>query len=317
VPKVEQVVRSALAAVETDAHVDIGILWCNERIQEAAAYGKFRFLRLTRSVLWPATVSQGTVSATRGETKVIPDVVAAAAWSPSFARKRVIQMGNSAIWYPIDQVTSDHLTLQSPFSEPSVTVTSYKIVQQVMALPDYRRVDIVTLPRLRRAPLEIITRERLESLAPTRLFNAGGMRYVAPAGESEEGQLQIETYPYSSNPETILVTGYRIPKQLTNEDYLPGAIDQGILKDGILVDIYRYEHAKALRAGQGQVAMLWQQQLVAQEARWREARKLLALQDREIDDSSIQVRIGGGYPAMVNSEIITAYDEIYSRGRRP
>ena len=82
------------------------------------------------------------------------------------------------------------------------------------------------------------------------------------------------------------------------------------------MDIYRYEHAKALRAGNAQVAMLWQQQLVAQEARWRQSRMLLALQDREIDDSSIPVRVGGR-GRQFNEEIVTAYDLIYSRGRRP
>src|SRR5947207_11163963 len=118
-PRVEAIARSALASVDTDAHVDLAVLWVNERIQEAAAYGKFRFLRLVRSISWPATVHAGTVSVTQGSKVVTPDATALAAWSPAFARSRVIQTGNSAIWYPIAQVTASQLELESPFTEGS------------------------------------------------------------------------------------------------------------------------------------------------------------------------------------------------------
>lgn len=312
-PRLEEVARTSLASVDTDAHLDLAVEWINHRIQEAAAYGKFRFLRLTRSVTWPAPVHAGTVSIAQGDVRVTGDLTAVAAWGSSLVGRR-FQARN--VWYDISQQAAGVLTLETPFTEADVVGGSYRIVQHVMALPDYRRVDMVTLPRLRRRPLEIVTRERLDTLAPSRIYLASGMRYVAAAGEDAEGQLQIEVYPYSQQSETLGLLGYRRPPTLTIDQYLPGALDVGILKDGVLVDIYRYEHAKALREGNTNAAMLWQQQLVAQEARWKDARMLLALQDRELDDSAILAQADNNTQTF-NPAIVTAYDEVYARGRRP
>src|SRR5690349_9372920 len=127
-PRVEEVARSALAAVDTDAHVELACLWLNERIQEAAAYGKFRFLRLTRSITWPAVVQTGSVTIAQGDTKVTGDNTAAALWNQNL-KGRMFQTKN--VWYRIAQVDPGVLQLETPFSEASVSVGSYKIVAHV------------------------------------------------------------------------------------------------------------------------------------------------------------------------------------------
>jgi len=314
-PKVEDVARSALAALDTTAHLELAAEWVNEALAEACAYGPFRFLRRQVTVNWPGPVTAGTVSVAQDSPVVTGNAAAQAEWSPNLIGRA---FKASVTWYDITGVDGGpSLRLETPFTESTVSSGSYSIVAQRLVLPGFRRVVQVRVPRLRRQPLQIVSQERLNHIAPSRLFNASGPQFVAAAGELD-GELQVELYPYSPRAETLHVLGYIRPPKLGLDDYLPGAIDSTILKDGVLVHAYRYEHARALKVAQGvqTTAPYWQSQLVAQEARWKVSRGLLAMQDRGIDDAMIDVEHSRRDMAY-NPDIVSAYDEIYARGRRP
>jgi len=87
---------------------------------------------------------------------------------------------------------------------------------------------------------------------PSRLFVGPWPRVWTEAARKAEntdistslgttGQKLIEIYPPSSQDETYMYTYWSIPQTLGLDDTLPPEIDAYTLREGVLVDVYRYK----------------------------------------------------------------------------
>jgi len=315
---VEQVARSALAAIDSSAILPLAAQWCSERLAEAAARTKFRFLRGLGAFVIPPVMQTGLVTVRRGSRVVIGDVVAQAAWSNALVG-RFFQIVPRVTWTEIVAFdpSTNTLELGPPFAEEDVTAGAYRIVQRFATLdPQARKMGPFLFQRFR-IPVELVAYERLQTLAPERQYFAFGPTIVAEAGEDRNGTKQVECYPYSIRSEQVTYVFWRRPPDLELHDLLPGAVDATMLKEGVLVDAMRYEWARAVREGKGDMAQMWAAQIPMQEARWRDRFQLIALQDNGTEDA--QFILGSPMSAGLGivREIRSAADEIFSRGRRP
>lgn len=317
-PTCEEVARSALAAVGSSANVVLASQWVSERIAEAAITSRFHFLRDLSSVVIPATINAGLASFTRDSDLVTGDATAQSAWSQNVVGRFVQAFGRTA-WYEIVgfDPAAQALHLRTPFSEDSSATTSYRIVQRYAALdPAARTLGTFVFDRFR-WPLEgPVPIDRLQQMIPERQFASIGPTIIAELGENAEGTKLVEFYPYSLKTEIIHYTFWRKPKSYGFTETLPGVVDTTILKQGVLVDIMRYEAAMAARDGKVELAAYWRNEYRAQETVWKDRQGLLALADRGADETML-IRAASGFATSRGRDLRSAADEIFSRGNRP
>ena len=84
---------------------------------------------------------------------------------------------------------------------------------------------------------------------------------------------RIELYPYSSITELLYYVFYRAPDTLRLQDQVPPNIDNHVLKEGALIDAYRYEAGKAAKKGDVNIAGFWRNESRAQETSWEKTIK--------------------------------------------
>jgi len=317
---VDDAARAALSAVDSDADFLHVVDWASDRYRELTTRNRFRSLRVIGELSLPATTSTGTVTATRSSTVVTASVTAQAAWLPLDLAGRFIRINR--IWYRIASKvvsgTTVELRLESPFAEATQTAVAYKIVQR------FSRLD----PRARHLGSFVWMRfgYKLDSLPlleadityPDRLLvTAGGPQFVTEVGVDADGVRMVEIYPYATNNELIHYVFYPHSPRLRPGDSLPEAIDPYVLREGVLIDIYRYEMSKALRAGRVEQSAVWSNNARAQVQTWEQAIKDAGQADTGQDDVSFIIRSGSFQTDLrpfINS---TAYTDIYLRGNRP
>ena len=165
---VEEVARSALAAVACDAALPLAGQWVYERITELASGGRLRAYRRLLETTVAAPITAGTVTVAQGGKLVTGDATAAAAWSEAIVG-RFFQ--GAIVWHEIVGVSGTVLTLAEPYTEAALAASSYRIVQRYLALDaDVRQVQAAVHPR-RRWPLAAsgrrIRRSLMRSFCPT------------------------------------------------------------------------------------------------------------------------------------------------------
>lgn len=119
-----------------------------------------------------------------------------------------------------------------------------------------------------------VTIEELDDWYPTRAAATGGPRVYAELGLNGTGTArQIEIYPVASGTagEELHFTYWEEPTALTLTSSLPFGIEEQNIREGVLVDLYRYEIAKAIRNNEPNAATMWAQRTAEQEARWEMA----------------------------------------------
>ena len=310
---VDDVARSALAAVGSNAGLLQAIRWTSDRYRQLANRGKLRALRKIDQLTIPASITDGTATFLRGSDIVTGNATAQTAWktgtstvnsddtAPNNAEAHDIvgrYIRYRRVWYRITRLEKSganvQLRLHSPVAEDSSTAVSYKMVQRHTRLPaNTRFLGGFVQQRLWR-PLAQLSIAELDLTAPERLYVAGtGPESWTVIGDDEDGTRLVEFYPYPVKNETILFTYYARSPELVPGTVLPHDLDLESLKMGVLIDIYRYEMSQALRANQVDVAAVWRNELRAQESTWMDRMEELFRVDRMDDEVKMILHTAG------------------------
>lgn len=317
---VDDAAREALAAVDTDANFMKAVDWASDRYRELSNRVLLRSLRRVGELVVPAKITAGTASATRDSNIVTGDSTAQAAWVAQDLTRRHFRGRRS--WYEIaGTVTSSGTTtlrLKSNFAEDDTSSASYEIVQRWTRVDlNARQLGTFVWMRLGRK-LEKTTLTELDVLHPDRLIvSSGGPYQVAEVGTDDDGIRLVEIYPYASDSELYHYVYWPHTPRLRAGDPLPEGIDPYVLREGVVMDLYRYEMSKAIRRGEAEAAAIWRNEFRAQKQSWEQAIRDAGKADKGQDDVTLILRSGsrrGRDQFGVNS---TAQTEIFYRGNRP
>ncbi len=318
---IEDVARSVLAALGSDANILNASVWAADRYQQLCSRARFRHLRQIGELPISGSITGGAITVTRGSNIVLGDVTAQAAWSNAlegrWLRVRIT-------WYEIVRWLGTSLQLAVPFAEDDqVATTTYVIVPRFLSLdPDTRWIgDMVHMRR--RQPLQRKSNFELDHTAPARQHvSQAGPTMFTEAPTNADGTKRIEVYPYSLKQEVVHYVYWTKPPRLAIHDLLPPAVDPYILREGVLIDAMRYEMAKTLRGtetGQGYfsriatTAEVWRNDYRAQTIIWERCILDAIRNDRGSDDTTFILQKATAQP---QGDIVTARDMIVDRWPR-
>jgi hypothetical protein len=295
---VDDVARSTLSAVGSNAGQLLAIKWTSDRYRQLSNRGNLRALRRVAQITIPASIESGGTDGavdgglatfTRDSDIVTGNATAVATWS-SLGQDIVGRyIRYRRVWYKVvnvEPVGADvQLRLENTVAEPDSTDTAYKLVQRHTKMPDdARRFGRFVQQRLWR-PLSLVSLSELDLMYPERLFVVGtGPELCAEIGIGEDGRRLMEFYPYPHRAEAILFTYYIKSPDLVPGMQMPDEADVEAVKQGVLIDVYRFEMAKALRDNKVEVAAVWRNELRAQEKTWEDRLQELMRVDRSNDD---------------------------------
>lgn len=325
---VESCAREVLAAIDTTAGHVLCAQWVARRYQRIASRGRLRHLRKVGEIVVPATMSAGTVTATQGSVIITPDATAAASWatpsgvaypdSPGPGLTLVGRHLRVAInWYEIQEVVGNPITaihLKTPYVEDSVAGASYFIAEQrTRLIPESRWLgDFVHMRR--RIPLTNMSIAEIDHDEPERMLvgtQGGPVVWVEQAVDTD-GTKRVEFYPYSGQNELIRYVYWAIPPELGFSDPLPPQIDPHVLIEGALIDAMRYEAAKAIRAGQADMAGYWTNSYRAQATAWEKQVIEAIRSDLGVDDVTMILQLPRN-SVVRRGDISTAHDIVLER----
>jgi hypothetical protein len=140
---------------------------------------------------------------------------------------------------------------------------------------------------------------------------------VSQLGTDSSGDLQVEFYPYADDSEIIHYVYWNMPSTLSITTTIPPQIDPQVLREGALIDLYRFMKAKALSMGQVDVAALLRNDEQAQMTRWERIIQEARRADRGIDDTAFILKhYGNDWGRGIRGDITDARDEIFYRANR-
>ena len=290
---VDEVARSALSATGSEAGLLLAIRWASERYRQLASRTKFRHLRQIGELLIPADITAGTITITEGEDTVTGDATALAAWTDDLVGRYFRGRRN---WYRIEAVnqTAGTLKLGSAFTEDDLADAAYHLVPQRIRLDGRARfTGAFVHMRLHRELVELGL-EAMDYEYPSRVVIAGtGPEVVAEVGVDTDGTKLVEFYPYSTQQEMIRYTYWPVAAELRPGSVLPNELDPQVLRDGALIDVMRFEMAKAIRANQVEQAALWRNEARAQETTWEKRIDEAIKSDHAQDDVTLILHTRG------------------------
>ena len=324
---VEDLGRSVLAAIDTDAGLLRTIRWTSERYRELCNRAKFRHLRRIGEVNIPAPVTTGLATVTRDSNVVTGDVNASPTWDSTLIGRH---FRAQVVWYEIVNVipsaTAAQLILRSKYSEaPAASQpTGFRIVQRYVPLdPMVRWVGDFVLMRRRRR-LRPMSLKELDMIYPARNNITNGPRVVSEIGITADGfgatpdipsqnsRKTMEFYPYSDLSEMVRYAYWPISRDLQVGDFLPDEVDLVLLKKGVMIDLFRYEMGRAARLGQQPKSEMYRNESRAQTTEWERGILDAVRADKAMgqDDMTFILRSGGYLPSD-EPLITTARDEVF------
>ena len=315
-PTVEAVARAALRDIGMDAGLLNAAAWVQERYEELTAR-RMKHLQKHVSVTIPGAITAGTISITQGDNLVTGNTAAETAWGLQALSGGSWYFQSGNVWLKITAVANAIMALASDWTETSVTAGTYRVVSRYVTLPtDVQYLSNYVTHQRRRRPIYVGGMPELEILQPDRLYTTGGPNYVAESGvDATSGARQIEVYPYSTQDEVLELRYWAKPTVYALTDELPAFITTNELKEGVLIDVMRWQMAAALRRNDKETAAHWRNEYRAQETRWMtKALPNLIKRDQAIEDLGLVMRSPSSGR---QNEIRTAREMVYSRGSRP
>jgi len=312
----EDVARDLLASMNTDAGFLNAIKWIDYRYKQMCSRVRFRHLRKIGEVQIPARVSTGIVETTRNETGVVGTSTTWATAPTTTCVATNWYFRDQSAWYQVASWTDDtNFTLTTNYSEDGGASRTYNLVQRYHSLAaDARWLGDFVHTRLR-SNIDVVNMGQMDRDAPGRMYVGAFPTQVAQMGTDSSHSLQVEFYPYSDESEIVHYVYWTLPSTLTITTTIPTQIDPQVLKEGALIDLYRYLKAKAIAAGQIDAAALLRNDEQTQMTRWERIIQEARRADRGIDDTSFILKHYGGERGLTG-DITDARDEIYSRGAR-
>jgi hypothetical protein len=157
--------------------------------------------------------------------------------------------------------------------------------------------------------------EQLDREAPGRILTDQYPRTVTEVGVDSNGYTQVEFYPYSSTSEIVHYVYWDLPTALVLTSTIPQKIDPYILKEGALIDAYRYLKAKARMAGDNDAANSWGNDEQRQTTRWENYIREAQRTDQGADDKTFILSMFGG--SRGQRDITTAHDHVLTNWSYP
>ena len=312
----EDVARDLLASMDTDAGFLNAIKWIDSRYKQLVSRVRFRHLRNIGEYQIPARVSTGVVATTRDATGIVGTSTtwATAPTTTSVATNWYFRAKSA--WYQVASWTDDtNFTLTTNYSEDASTAASYNLVQRFHSLDSSARwLGDFVHTRLRN-PIKTVNLGQMDRDAPGRMLVGMFPTQVAQMGTDSSHSLQVEFYPYSDVSEIVHYVYWALPATLAITTTIPTQIDPQVLKEGAEIDLHRYLMAKALAAGQVEIAAILRNEKNTLETRWERVIQEARRADRGIDDTTFILQMYGGSEGL-GGDITDARDEIFHRANR-
>lgn len=304
----DDVARQVLAAVDTAAGHLLVAQWVGDRYRQMASRARFRHLRTVGELALPATITAGTVTTTQGARAVVGDATAAAAWSPTIIGW---SLRVDVAWYEVTGVLGTTLTLATPIAESGAAGASYTLAKRWHALAaDARWLgDVVHMRRHARLPN--VSLAELDARDPARRYTSTLPAVWAEVAVNAEGARTLEVYPYVTAPEVLHYVYWAAPPVLDLESLVPPSIEPRVLVEGALIDVFRWEAARAMRAGNLEAAAYWRNESRAQATSWERDILEAIRTDLGVDDVSFVLESSRATPGV--GDIRTAEDDVLAR----
>jgi hypothetical protein len=312
---VDELARDIVGSLALDEGYLLAARWIDNRYKQLVSRVRFKHLRQIGEIQIQATYDTGTVVTTRDSTAVTgTDTVWTTA--PTTSPGEYWFFKGTSAWYQIASCASaTALTLSTAFSEDAIAAGSYKIAKRYYALDTTARwIGDFVLSRLR-LPLPLIPLEQLDREAPGRILTDQYPRCVSQIGVDTNNYLKVEFYPYSATSEIVHYVFWDLPTALVIGSTIPTQIDPYVLKEGALIDAYRYLKSKARQKGDHEGANSWRNDEFAQSTKWERNIQEAVRADQGADDRSFILSHYGGRRG--TGDIATAHDHVYSNWSYP
>lgn len=312
---VDELARDIVGSLALDEGYLLAVRWIDNRYKQLVSRVRFKHLRKIGEVQLSATYDTGTVDATRDSTAVTGT---SSLWNttPGNGAQTDWYFKAGSAWYNISSITDDtNLVLSTAFSEDDVDDGSYKIARRYHSLTaNARWLGDFMLTRLR-LPLPLIPLEQLDREAPGRILSDQYPYCVSQIGVDSSNYLKVEFYPYCAESEIVHYVYWDLPTALTVTSTIPAQVDPYVLKEGALIDAYRYQKSKARMAGDHEGANSWRNDEFAQSTVWERRIQEAVRTDQGSDDRSFILSMYGGRRR--GGDIVTARDHILANWSYP
>ena len=311
----EDVGRQVIAAADSTAGYLLANQWVINRLTEIATRSRLRSLRQVGEVYIPAPITAGTATFTRDSAVVTGDATATAAWSPDVVGRHIRGRVSwcEIIGYQVVSGTAQ-LTLKSKFGEDTLSAGTYDLVQRFVPLdPEASWIGHGFVNMRRRCPAQRVTMDELDSFAPSRPRVGYGAALVVEGPELANGTKTAEFYPYSDVSESYRYVYWKQVPKYVSTDPLPSRIPVYVLREGALIDLYRYNGTRALNEGKAEIAATWFNMSRSQETKWDTYWRQAVKADRGDDDATfILKQCGIQYRSF---DITNAYEQVLAQWR--
>lgn len=285
--------------------------WVQNRYQQWATRSKLKHLRQLGQVVIPAAITTGQATFTRDSATVTLDATATAACSPAIVGRYI---RGHVVWYEILGYNVvgglGVITLKGPFAEGTITGTPTIVSRYTPVDPRAAYLGNSFVHARRRRPLSRIDMDQLNLQAPYRpLVGSAGPQYFAE-GPEVNGVKTIEVYPYPADSEALFYVYWQNPPELSLTEELSSNVKAYALKEGALIDLYRWKMSQALDKGAVEVAGFWRNEARAQETMWERYLSELIGADHGDEDGQFVLKMMAGNSQL--TEIRTARDHVWS-----
>lgn len=312
--------RAALGAVDTAAGYILACQWVAERYSTLCSRTRFKHLRRVFEVTVPANIDDGTVTVASGSTSVTGDATASAVWTDAVVGRHIRLY---TTWYEIEGINRSVaaavvLSLRSPYADQTAGAgLSYKISARRVALdPSVRWLgDFVNM--YSRTPLQKRSLSSLDMEWPDRPQTGFGpyswteLWADEVAAVADASPKIIEFYPYPDIDTVVNYAAWMKPPVLPMDARIPDSIDPEVLKEGVLIDVMRWNASKAANSGNIEAAAYWRNEYRMQSTTWERSVLQAIATDRGTDDVSLILERGAGRYA--GRDITTAHEMVWDR----
>ena len=313
---VDELARDIVGSLSIAEGYLIAVRWIDNRYKQLVSRVRFKHLRKIGAVSIPATYNTGTLAITSGSTAVV-GTDSEWATTPTVATHTDWWIKPASAWYRVASVTDDtNLVLATAYSEDTITANTYTLVKRTHSLAsDARWLGDFMLTRLRVNMGPPMPLEELDRMAAGRILTSQYPTKVTTIGVDSSFYIQVEFYPYSASSEIVHYVYWAEPTALTLASTIPAQIDSYVLKEGALIDAYRYLKSKARQAGQLEAANSWGNDEQRQETRWERRIQEAVRTDQGADDKSFILSHYGGRRGV--GPMRTAHDYVYTNWSYP
>jgi hypothetical protein len=289
---VEDLAREVVGSIDSEQGYLIAQKWITNRFQELSSRYSLKTLLKFGEVVIPGIYKTGTVNLTQGSDVVVG---IATDWTSDLVG-RFFRKERS--FYEIEAVVSPtQITLVSPFLETTANNVSYSIIsRRVPLISGIRKLQELKVIKFGRT-LEMLGSAEMDIRFPDRGLTATNPQFVAEIGIDTTVSPSIrlfEFYPYPQEDCLLSFTYFTYPPLFTLDSVIPDFVDSGILKEGVMIDLYRFEMGKALKEGRVDIAGYWRNEMRAQETTWERRMIEVAINAGAVDAGTLLLRTGNG-----------------------